>query len=223
MGKNPTIDSFFKRKHVETTELNREIAAVENEDNHTTKIPRTELVEFDINNLERDPGLRMPISMYPVDRRDEIRRAYINYGPYKYDPAPEKYRLTTFDKPRRFQATWFEIFPSWLEYSPTSDAAFCLPCYLFNKPGTKHSQDVFYASGFRNWSKVRNGKFCAFLTHVGKDPNSLHKIAVRSCEDLMNQAQHVRKLIVTQSSEQIEKNRLRLAASVTLVRYLASQ
>ena len=35
----------------------------------------------------------------------------------------------------------------------------------------------------------------AFLTHMGKDPNSQHKIAMRSCEDLMNYSQHIGKVI----------------------------
>ncbi len=76
--------------------------------------------------IMRDPGLRQPIWTYPVNERDEVRRAYLNVGPYQVKfNYPEQ-------KKRRFQYSWFSEFP-WLEYSPTKDAAFCLPCYLFTE------------------------------------------------------------------------------------------
>ena len=37
------------------------------------------------------------------------------------------------DHSRRFQYTWFSLFPLWLEYSPLKDDAYCLQCYLFSK------------------------------------------------------------------------------------------
>ena len=53
-------------------------------------------------------------------------------GPYQL--RLEKYPLSGSGKhPRSFSATWFSLFPSWLEYSIEKDATFCLPCYLFNK------------------------------------------------------------------------------------------
>ena len=41
--------------------------------------------------------------------------------------------------------------------------------------------------GFKSWRKVNNGKNCAFLKHIGKDPCSPHNIAVSACQDLLNQ------------------------------------
>ncbi|KAK2659378.1 hypothetical protein Ddye_005911 [Dipteronia dyeriana] len=45
----------------------------------------------DINTpyYERDPGLRLPIEVYPVDKRDDVRKAYIKMGPCQ--PILDKY------------------------------------------------------------------------------------------------------------------------------------
>jgi hypothetical protein len=64
---------------------------------------------------------------------------------------------------------------------------------------------------------------CPLLGHVGKDPNSPHKIAVKCCDDLKNYSQHIGKLIEKQSSQEIENNRLQLKTSIDSVRWLAFQ
>jgi len=52
------------------------------------------------------------------------------------------------DHPRRFQNTWFSLFPSWLEYSLLKDAAYRLPCYLFSKkPSGRPDSDAFIVIG----------------------------------------------------------------------------
>jgi hypothetical protein len=48
---------------------------------------------------------------------------------------------------------------------------------FFNKPSGNPVQRVFTIDGFKSWKKVRDGKNCAFLNHIGKDPNSFHRIA----------------------------------------------
>ncbi|KAH9657609.1 TTF-type domain-containing protein [Citrus sinensis] len=70
---------------------------------------------------------------------------------------------------------------------------------------------------------VKDGKNCAFLNHVGKDPNSTHKKAEKSCEDLMRQSQHLPQVFNRYSSQEIENNRLRLKTTVEAIRYLAFQ
>ena len=40
----------------------------------------------------------------------------------------------------------------------------------------------------------------SLLSHMGKDPNSLHRVVVRCCYDLANQSQHIEKIIEKQSS-----------------------
>jgi hypothetical protein len=126
--------------------------------------------------------------------------------------------------PRRFKDTWFSLFHSWLEYSPSKDAAFCLPCYLFNKgPNGRSEFDFFVITCFRGWKRVRDGKNCAFLKHIEKDPCSHHNNAVKACNDLLNQRAHIRHGFQKQSSSQIMKNRLRLKASIDVVRWLTLQ
>ena len=75
----------------------------------------------------------------------------------------------------------------WLEYSPSMDAIYCLPCYLFSKKPISHpGSDAFISTGFNNWKNVKDGMNCPLIRHVGKEPNSPHKIAVKCCEDLKN-------------------------------------
>jgi hypothetical protein len=91
------------------------------------------------------------------------------------------------------------------------------------KPVGRHGWDVFITNGFRNWKKVHDRKKCAFLTHIGEDPCSPHNNVVKSCEDLKQQLQHIDKLLNAQSTEQIQKNRLRVKTSIDVVRWLAFQ
>lgn len=100
---------------------------------------------------------------------------------------------------------------------------FCLLCFLFNKPNGHPGQRAFTVDGFRNWKKVRNGMRCPLLNHVGKDPNSSHKLCEQACEDLLNQAQHMPHVIMRQTLQQIADNRLRLKASIDAVLYLVFQ
>ncbi|XP_062166924.1 uncharacterized protein LOC133873208 [Alnus glutinosa] len=125
---------------------------------------------------------------------------------------------------RRFQASWFQTYSSWLEYSESNDAIFCRPCYIFAKKSTgRLGSDAFTVKGFRNWKKVNDGMHCPLMGHVGTDPNSPHKIAVKCCEDLKNYSRHIGKLIEKQSSQEIENNRLQLKTSIDSVRWLAFQ
>ena len=74
-----------------------------------------------------------------------------------------------------------------MEYTPSMDAIYFLSCYLSGKkPIGRPKLDAFISTGFNNWKKVNDGMNCPLIRHVGKDPNSLHKIAVKSCEDLKN-------------------------------------
>ncbi|KAL9410696.1 hypothetical protein AB3S75_044466 [Citrus x aurantiifolia] len=197
MNKPSKINQYFKRKNAEanTKSPNIENSQVSltnspNFGNPPLKAQRIETNPVITQLLERDPGLRPQIWVRDVNQRDEIRRAYIMAGPYQprlseYPKSgPEKHR-------RRFQSSWFDSFPSWLEYSPIKDAAFCLPCYLFNTPSAHPKCKAYTVNGFNIWRKVKDGKNCAFLNHVGKDPNSSYKKAEKSCEDLMRQSQHL--------------------------------
>ncbi|GAB2282926.1 hypothetical protein Dimus_039567 [Dionaea muscipula] len=60
------------------------------------------------------------------------------------------------------------------------------------------------------------------MNHVGKDPNSCHRIAQKQCEDLMNQAQHLRRVVDKFSVGEIASNRLRVECSIQAAQFLAT-
>ncbi|XP_071933861.1 uncharacterized protein [Coffea arabica] len=203
MGKSTTIDAFFKRKIIEdqkhkesdaTPSILSESLVVE----PPKKVQRVELEKINIASLERDPGKRPPIWSYPLNRQDEFVELISIGGHIKLS-----LKITLQVVQRNmfviFVALGFELFPSWLEYSPSIDATFCLSCYLFSKPNGRVQLSAFVLGGFNNWKKVNNGDNCAFLRHVGKRPNSFHRIAVKACNDLMNASQHIGTFIEKQS------------------------
>jgi hypothetical protein len=54
-----------------------------------------------------------------------VRRAYLSLGPMQ--PHLQNYRLSGEQgHRRRFQYSWFGLFPSWLEYSEDKQSAYCL-------------------------------------------------------------------------------------------------
>ena len=71
--------------------------------------------------------------------------------------------------------------------------------------------------------KVRNDGSCSFSLHMGKDLNSTHRIAHKACLDLMNQSQHIDRVVSNFTSEQIANIRIRLKASIDVVRHLSLQ
>ncbi|XP_062167014.1 uncharacterized protein LOC133873313 [Alnus glutinosa] len=117
-----------------------------------------------------------------------MRRAYLRAGPCQPILKPTEYPVSGPENHRRrFQASWFQTYSTWLEYSESKDAIFCHPCYIFAKKSTGcPGSDAFTVKGFKNWKKVNDGMNCPLLGHVGTDPNSPHKIAVKCCEDLKN-------------------------------------
>ena len=85
---------------------------------------------MDVADLPMDPGLRIKISNYHSNERDQIRRYYLQNKPYQL--VDHDFPQSQFGKTkRRFNLVWFKEFLGWLEYSITKDAAYCLYCYLF--------------------------------------------------------------------------------------------
>ncbi|ESR42238.1 hypothetical protein CICLE_v10013343mg, partial [Citrus x clementina] len=94
----------------------------------------------------RDPGLRFSISTFPIDKREDVRMAYMNMGPFQ--PKLQKYPSTKYGtQNRRFQFSWISKFP-WLEYSISKDKAFCFPCYIFHDKPSKN--EAFVVDGRLN-------------------------------------------------------------------------
>ncbi|KAG4154317.1 hypothetical protein ERO13_D03G050850v2 [Gossypium hirsutum] len=88
---------------------------------------------------------------------DESRRAYIKVEPY--EPILSEYPASNSKKhPHYFQPSWFKQF-SWLEYSPSKDAVFCLPYFLFNS----NPRYAFGGYDESSGSKYR-GNFLEFLS-----------------------------------------------------------
>ncbi|KAK4589251.1 hypothetical protein RGQ29_020020 [Quercus rubra] len=222
MSKRKTIEAFFKKKDVSNSEIRTPVAVETNvntsmPDEHPSKCPKLQSEEID-----RDPGTRKQICEFPINKQDEIRRAYLINGPYQ--PKDIVYPYNNDTHRRRFQHLWYISHEDWLEYSPSKDALYCLPCYLFSKkPTGRPGSDVFISTGFNNWKKVKDGMNCPLIRHEGKEPNSPHKIAVKCCEDLQNYSRHIDKLIEKQTSKELENNRLRLKTSIECARWLAFQ
>ena len=83
MSKRKTIDAFFKRKDVSTSEI-RTPVAVETDvntsmpDEHPSKCPKLQFEATD-----RDLGSRKQICEFPINKQDEIRQAYLIEGSYQ--------------------------------------------------------------------------------------------------------------------------------------------
>ena len=150
-------------------------------------ISQTQFQKVDLDSLDYDPGTRKQIWEYHVNQCDEIWCAYIKNSPHQ--PPLETYKKSGKHN-CSFQASWFEYYSTWLEYSPTKDAAYCLTCFVFHNPNGVVGQNTFTIGGFRNWEKV-GGKNCYFQGYIGKDPNSAHRVTEQMCKDLMNQWQHL--------------------------------
>ena len=82
MSKWKTIDAFFKKKDVSNLEIMTLVAVETNIDNsmpdeHPFKCSRIQSEEIDC-----DPGSCKQICELPINKQDEIWRAYLKEGPY---------------------------------------------------------------------------------------------------------------------------------------------
>ncbi|KAK9714341.1 hypothetical protein RND81_06G087200 [Saponaria officinalis] len=232
MSKNKKIDDFFKKRSRE--EVNNSNPCVTSTDATETENPNIEKSNDHESNLatknpnyeeppfkvpQRDPEKRKPIWEYQTSKeQNEIRKNFLQKGPYTWHTA----KYPSNQKGRKFCSSWFKLFPDWLEYSPTTNVVYCLPCFLYAKPSGCQRENAFTIEGFRSWNKV-NGKDCAFLKHIGRDHNSAHKDAVKKCNDLLRMEQHIDTLIDNITPEIIERNRLKLKVSIVAVRWLTFQ
>ena len=77
MSKQKTIDALFNKKDVSNSEIRTPVAVETNVNTsmpheHPSKCPKLQFEEIDC-----DPGSRKQIFEFPIDKQDEIRRAYI--------------------------------------------------------------------------------------------------------------------------------------------------
>ena len=66
---------------------------------------------------------------------------------------------------------------------------------------------------------MNDGKDCAFLTHKGKDSNSVHNYSVRCFDNLKNSMTHIDKAIVQATEKRVLDARLRLKVTIDSIRY----
>ncbi|KAK9726075.1 hypothetical protein RND81_05G188400 [Saponaria officinalis] len=228
MSKQTNLLGFLKRKEPEcaTTSIVEDNIPEPSSPIHEHNTLGTQQIENEdlILSFERDPGLRAPMWHYPIEKRNEICRAYLKLKPYQ--PILRNFPYSGPEGHRRsFQSSWYKNFPDWLEYSLSKDAAFCFLCYLFADKPNPHT-NTFTMIGFNNWKRVNEGKNCPFVTHVGvacfgiscSDNNSL-----RSKIDLLNDRGHICYAFISQEEAQIRKNRLRLETTIDVVRLLTLQ
>ncbi|XP_075095473.1 uncharacterized protein LOC107785324 [Nicotiana tabacum] len=170
---------------------------------------------------EPDPAERKPISAYPPNLRDRVRRNYIQNGPCQ--PRGFVFPKRDFGGiMRQFNPEWFKTsYSQWLEYSIKQDAVFCLCCYLFKNEIGGYGEkigDAFTTNGLRGWNKGLE----RLKSHVG-DVNSLHNRCFKMMLDLMNQAQSILTSLDKQSEKIKSEHRVRLNASIDMIRYLLKE
>lgn len=225
MKKRKTINSFFKPIGSSAPDLEGETHNdhVQNSNNQSNVAATAEPIEAEVaehppviaTRFERDPGKRVQILELSADQQDEARRFYISEGPYQ--PVLAEYPLSELAHRRRFQSNWFKQF-TWLEYSPHTNRAYCLPCFLFSKkPIGKVGSDTFIVKGFQNWKKVNCGNECSFLKHMG-DAGSAHNYSVRCFNNLKNTMAQIDNVIVKQKEIMVAKGRRRLATTIDCIR-----
>nr|XP_011462154.1 PREDICTED: zinc finger MYM-type protein 1-like [Fragaria vesca subsp. vesca] len=158
-------------------------------------------VEINLADLHSDPRLRKSISDYDSNIRDQVQIEYLQRGPCQ--PKDHKCLKTQCGAKER---------------SIEKDAAFCLCCYLFKtNSGEQAGGGVFTKNGYRNWKKKRR-----LYTHVG-DLNNAHNQALKKCEYLMNERQHIRNNIQKNAKPSRTSYRIRLTASVDCIQLLLRQ
>ncbi|EOA25911.1 hypothetical protein CARUB_v10019292mg [Capsella rubella] len=119
---------------------------------------------------------------------------------------------------RRFNLAWFEKYDTWLEYSVSTDRAFCLCCYLFKGDGWKQGEsDAFVKEGFCLWNKPER-----LETHIG-GTSSFHNCVVEKCDNLMKQAQSIKHALFKHNDVVKNEYRIRLTASIDASKYLLRQ
>ena len=116
MSKWKTIDTFFKKKDVSNSEI-RTLVAVEinvdtsilDEHPDPSKCSRIQSEKID-----RDLGSHKQICEFPINKQDEIWRAYLKKGPYQ--PKNIDYPYNDDTHRHRFQPSWFESAPPYKNF-----------------------------------------------------------------------------------------------------------
>ena len=102
-------------------------------------------IEFSEDDIIHDPANRKPIDSYHPNIRDQVRMAYLLKGACQPMNHIFTQRLITGEL-RIFNPEWFDRYV-WLDYSASSDQAYCLCCYLLKNVVGSQSFLIFYFFG----------------------------------------------------------------------------
>lgn len=224
-NKQPTIGHFFRPtiQVVASTSRSEVINDVEMGDvSPTQQIESSSSTENLVERVttpvsfERDPAIRKSLNTIEPSTRDFFMREYLRLGPFQ--PI-----LTTYpergDK-RKFLSAWFsnELCKKWIEYSPTTDKAYCLYCFLF--PGDSSNQP-FVQQGYNSWKHMfeRNK---GVQKHIGLH-NSVHNQAALSCEDFLKHDQSIIYHLANQTDQVKQDNKTRTLLSIKVAKHLVLQ
>jgi hypothetical protein len=135
--------------------------------------------------IQFDPGKRKCIEQYRPNQKDLVRRKYLANGPSQPRTCDFQFRKIGGIN-RRFNPAWFDEYGSWIEYSESKHRAYCLCCFLFRGRSNKGAgYDAFVVKGWNTWNKNDRLK-----DHVG-GIGSVHNQAMKDCENLLKQQQHI--------------------------------
>ncbi|XP_012846430.1 PREDICTED: zinc finger MYM-type protein 1-like [Erythranthe guttata] len=176
-------------------------------------------VEVNLSAIEADPGLRLPISdLAKTSKELEIvRRAYLQKGPCQCRLC--KFLQTTFyGQQLKFIVDWYNEFGSWLEYSETKDAVYCLCCYLFKVgESAKGGGGKFVSEGYRNLYKKEN------LRKHERNHDSVNHHRYMASQDLMNNKGHIDVPLESKTKESKCDYYIRLRTTTKAILYLLRQ
>lgn len=143
--------------------------------------------------LDHDPGKRGLVKS--ASQRNYI----ISLGPFQ--PHLPKYPCNSDiknGKQRQFNPSWYKEYPH-LEYSISSDAAFCFVCSLFPKGPHRTNENLSWSQyGVRNWEKMKSrgknksGKLECHFSSLA------HKSSLIDLSNFSMNSNHIDKLLNTE-------------------------
>lgn len=108
---------------------------------------------------------------------------------------------------RCFQVKWLETY-KWLEYSVSTDAAFCFPCRFFDLKSAKETS--FTESGFSNW-RAALSKDKGFKKH---ESSAAHLRAMQQWQERLNRDMNANPVTELLISSTLQKRRLYMKAVI---------
>ena len=97
-----TMFSFFKPSEQTSTSKGHSSSNIDVSNHNDQPLFKSQRVKIDVNTLERDPRIRIPLWQHPINQQDEIKRAYIKMG--LYQPKLVEYPRTVLGRQQcRFQ------------------------------------------------------------------------------------------------------------------------